>query len=85
MKKVPLPDGKEGSLSCCGSSLVNLKAMIRHEVRVSHEDGGCLAIGIDRVNQPFAHGIKWLLQLRFGQGPLVDTNTTIHTTLLLRS
>ena len=62
-----------------------LLMMVCDEIPVEHEDGGCLAIGIDQVNQPFAHGIKWLLRLRFGQGPLVDRNTTIHTTLLLRS
>ena len=61
LEKVPLPDRKEGSLSCCGSSLFDLKAVIYDEIPIGHEDGGCLVISIDGVNQPFAHGIKWLL------------------------
>ena len=84
---------RPGSVQFClrryteNENIESRKSIIWLEVEeefLDNEDGGCLVISIDQVNQPFAHGIKWLLRLRFGQGLLVDTNTTIHTTLLLR-
>ena len=53
IEKVPLPNRKEGSLSCCGGCLVNFKVMIGHEIHISLEADGCMAIDIDQVNQPF--------------------------------
>ena len=46
-EQVSLPDGEKGSLSCICGSIFDFKAVVRDEIPVGHEDGGCLVIGID--------------------------------------